>query len=162
MMIRGDTAGICNFTQVKFWPLVLDPWPLPSHREPVPVHVAALHEPVPDERLRHGAEGGGRDYPGLRQRQDVPRARLRSKAAPRRTRFTWVPPGNRLLRVCTHTHTHTHTSSPWQPFTAYMHTHTHTHTNTHKFPLVTCLQAHTHMHMLACKCNLHTHIQCSP
>lgn len=36
-------------------------------REPVSVHFAALHEPVPDECLRHGPEGSGGDHPGLRQ-----------------------------------------------------------------------------------------------
>lgn len=34
-------------------------------RESVSVHFAALHEPVPDECLRHGPEGCGGDHPGL-------------------------------------------------------------------------------------------------
>ena len=37
-------------------------------REPVPVHIAALHEPIPAQRLCHGPEGGRGDYTGLRQR----------------------------------------------------------------------------------------------
>lgn len=36
-------------------------------RESISVHFTALHEPVPDECLCHGPEGGGRDHPGLWQ-----------------------------------------------------------------------------------------------
>ena len=62
-------------------------------REPLSAHLAALHEPVPAQRLRHGPACRGRDHPGLRQRQDVPRARLRRQAAPRRTGLARVRPG---------------------------------------------------------------------
>lgn len=36
-------------------------------RKSVPVYFPPLHEPIPNECLRHGPEGRGRDYPGLRQ-----------------------------------------------------------------------------------------------
>lgn len=67
----------------------------PLRREPLTVNIAALHEPLPAERLRTGADRRRGDHPALRQRQDVPRPRLRGQAAPGRQGVPRVPAGRR-------------------------------------------------------------------
>lgn len=64
-------------------------------REPVPAHLAALHESVPDERVRHGPQGRGGDHPGLRQRQTLPGIWLRRQASPGRKDLPCLPSGER-------------------------------------------------------------------